>query len=136
MISVTATVIRDGQPQEIAVSQLVPGDVECEWRLKNAAPGFQRHHDCIEGNEFPAFWRRKRSAIEVEAKAEELAVPKLKRELLAGRQEAPFSVGRLGRYALSCNDLVDSVPQFLSGHQATHGCLFSNFPICVVRSTN
>jgi Mg2+-importing ATPase len=27
MISVTATVIRDGQPQEIAVSQLVPGDV-------------------------------------------------------------------------------------------------------------
>lgn len=27
MISVTATVIRDGQPQEIAVSRLVPGDV-------------------------------------------------------------------------------------------------------------
>ena len=27
MISVTATVIRDGQPQELAVSQLVPGDV-------------------------------------------------------------------------------------------------------------
>ena len=27
MISVTATVIRDGKPQEIAVSQLVPGDV-------------------------------------------------------------------------------------------------------------
>ncbi len=27
MISVTATVIRDGQPREIAVSQLVPGDV-------------------------------------------------------------------------------------------------------------
>jgi Mg2+-importing ATPase len=27
MISVTATVTRDGQPQEIAVSQLVPGDV-------------------------------------------------------------------------------------------------------------
>ncbi len=27
MISVTATVIRDGTPQEIAVSQLVPGDV-------------------------------------------------------------------------------------------------------------
>jgi len=27
MISVTATVIRDSQPQEIAVSQLVPGDV-------------------------------------------------------------------------------------------------------------
>ena len=27
MISVTATVIRNGQPQEIAVSQLVPGDV-------------------------------------------------------------------------------------------------------------
>ncbi len=27
MISVTATVLRDGTPQEIAVSQLVPGDV-------------------------------------------------------------------------------------------------------------
>ena len=27
MISVTATVIRDGKPQEIAVSQLVPGDI-------------------------------------------------------------------------------------------------------------
>ena len=27
MISVTATVLRDGAPQEIAVAQLVPGDV-------------------------------------------------------------------------------------------------------------
>ena len=27
MISVTATVLRDGQPREVAVSQLVPGDV-------------------------------------------------------------------------------------------------------------
>jgi len=27
MISVTATVVRDGQPQELAISQLVPGDV-------------------------------------------------------------------------------------------------------------
>ena len=27
MISVTATVIRDGKPQEIAISQLVPGDM-------------------------------------------------------------------------------------------------------------
>lgn len=27
MISITATVIRDGQPKEIRISQLVPGDV-------------------------------------------------------------------------------------------------------------
>ncbi len=44
-------------------------------------PKPERHHDFIDVNDFPDCWRRKTIAVEVEAKAKELAVEKLKAEL-------------------------------------------------------
>ena len=40
-----------------------------------------RHHDFIDVKDFPECWRRKRITVEVEAKAKELAVKKLLRDL-------------------------------------------------------
>lgn len=47
-------------------------------------PRPQRHHDLIDIDDFPACWRGLNATIEVEAKAKELAVLKLKRELGEG----------------------------------------------------
>ena len=40
-----------------------------------------RHHDFIDVKDFPASWQRKKITVEVEAKAKEVAVEKLLREL-------------------------------------------------------
>ena len=44
-------------------------------------PKPERHHDFIDVTDFPDCWRRKKITVEVEAKAKELAVEKLRREL-------------------------------------------------------
>ena len=44
-------------------------------------PKPERHHDSIDVTDFPNCWRRKKITVEVEAKAKELAVLKLKNEL-------------------------------------------------------
>lgn len=44
-------------------------------------PQPQRHHDFIDVDDFPECWRRKKITVEVEAKAKEVAVQKLAREL-------------------------------------------------------
>lgn len=44
-------------------------------------PKPQRHHDFIDVNDFPACWRKKKLTVEVEAKAKEVAVERLAREL-------------------------------------------------------
>lgn len=44
-------------------------------------PKPERHHDYIDISDFPDCWRRKRITVEVEAKAKELAVEKLWRDL-------------------------------------------------------
>lgn len=44
-------------------------------------PKPERHHDFIDVNDFPECWRRKKITVEIEAKAKELAVEKLKNEL-------------------------------------------------------
>ena len=44
-------------------------------------PKPERHHDFIDGTDFPKCWRWKKSTVEVEAKAKELAVGKLLGEL-------------------------------------------------------
>ena len=41
----------------------------------------ERHHDFIDVNDFPDCWRRKKITVEVEAKAKEVAVEKLRMEL-------------------------------------------------------
>jgi UV DNA damage endonuclease len=44
-------------------------------------PKPERHHDFIDVNDFPACWRRHNITVEVEAKAKEVAVEKLRTEL-------------------------------------------------------
>jgi UV DNA damage endonuclease len=50
------------------------------------SPNRERHHDFIDLNDFPDCWRRKTITVEVEAKAKELAVEKLRNELHAQRK--------------------------------------------------
>ena len=50
---------------------------------KGAKP--ERHHDFIDVIDFPTCWRRKKITVEVEAKAKEVAVLKLKQELAGDR---------------------------------------------------
>jgi UV DNA damage endonuclease len=48
-------------------------------------PRPERHHDFIDVEDFPVYWRRKKITVEVEAKAKELAVEKLKQDLAGNR---------------------------------------------------
>jgi UV DNA damage endonuclease len=48
-------------------------------------PKPERHHDFIDVVDFPVYWRRKKITVEVEAKAKEVAVLKLKHELAGDR---------------------------------------------------
>jgi UV DNA damage endonuclease len=53
-------------------------------------PNPMRHHDFIDVADFPACWRRKTITVEVEAKAKEVAVAKLRDDLKnAGRSATP-----------------------------------------------
>jgi len=54
-----------------------------------SGPKPERHHDFIDPKDFPAAWRGLALTVEVEAKAKELAVARLQRDL-AG--EKPFHV--------------------------------------------
>ena len=49
-------------------------------------PNPSRHHDFIDVEDFPACWRRKKITVEVEAKAKEVAVKKLQKELKRQRK--------------------------------------------------
>ena len=46
-----------------------------------AGPGPERHHDLFDAADFPDCWRGRATTIEVEAKAKELAIAKLQRDL-------------------------------------------------------
>jgi UV DNA damage endonuclease len=48
-----------------------------------SGPKPQRHHDYVDLNDFPDCWRQRRITVEVEAKAKELAVLRLRDELLS-----------------------------------------------------
>ena len=48
----------------------------------------RRHHDYIDASDFPDCWRRRSITVEVEAKAKELAVLRLRDELRAARRSA------------------------------------------------
>ena len=64
----------------------------------------ERHHDFIDVKDFPESWRRKRITVEVEAKAKELAVKKLLRELETdGRELVRLSPAVCRRLSLHRN---------------------------------
>jgi UV DNA damage endonuclease len=54
-------------------------------------PGPQRHHDFIDAKDFPACWRRLAMTVEVEAKAKELAIARLQRDLIERFNTTPAS---------------------------------------------
>ena len=67
---------------------------------KGRAP--QRHHDFIDVRDFPDCWRDLDLTVEVEAKAKEVAVLKLKRELDEARRDARARMWFV--YMLRCAD--------------------------------
>ena len=75
------------------------------FHLSSPIAGWQgaqpsRHHDYIDIADFPACWRRKKITVEIEAKAKELAVLKLRAEL----QPAKSSSKAWFVYILRCAD--------------------------------
>ena len=67
----------------------------------------ERHHDFIDVKDFPNCWRRKKITVEVEAKAKEAAVLKLKNELETAQEGSSQNLngqlpGRAGDGLLNC----------------------------------
>ena len=87
----------DGLSVEQATKKaLATWDREPMFHLSSPIEGWdgpkpERHHDFIDVKDFPDCWRRKKITVEVEAKAKELAVEKLRQELAAGRSMAPLN---------------------------------------------
>ncbi len=78
-----------------------------------------RHHDFIDVNDFPKCWRRKAITVEVEAKAKEVAVARLLRQLKNKKSDAAWFV-----YLMSCSDnslytgITNNLPRRLEKHNA------------------
>jgi UV DNA damage endonuclease len=78
----------DGLSIEDATNQaLATWNREPLFHISSPLEGWQgpkpaRHHDFIDVSDFPNCWRKKSITIEVEAKAKELAVARLQRQLL------------------------------------------------------
>ena len=85
----------DGMSVEQATTRaLATWDREPMFHLSSPIEGWDgpkpaRHHDFIDVTDFPNCWRRKKITVEVEAKAKELAVAKLKKDL---EQHSPTKV--------------------------------------------
>lgn len=83
----------DGMSVEQATKKsLATWDREPMFHMSSPIEGWdgpkpERHHDFIDVTDFPTCWRRKKVTVEVEAKAKEVAVKKLKSEL--ERQHPP-----------------------------------------------
>lgn len=77
----------DGLAEEEATKQaIVTWNREPLFHISSPSEGWdgskpERHHDFINVMDFPNCWRRKKLTVEVEAKAKEVAVLKLKNEL-------------------------------------------------------
>ena len=82
-------------------------------------PKPERHHDFIDVSDFPACWQRKKITVEVEAKAKEVAVEKLLKELKHGEPTVTWFV-----YILRCADgslytgITNDLPRRLVQHNA------------------
>ena len=83
----------DGMSVEQATKKaLATWDREPMFHISSPIEGWdgpkpERHHDFIDVKDFPKCWRRKKITVEVEAKAKEVAVKKLKSELESKAQE-------------------------------------------------
>lgn len=96
-------------PDELNIEQatemaLATWDREPMFHLSSPLEGWdgpkpERHHDVINITDFPACWRRKKITVEVEAKAKEVAVEKLRTELKSWEPETTWFV-----YLLRCAD--------------------------------
>jgi UV DNA damage endonuclease len=62
-------------------------------------PKPERHHDMIDAQDFPKCWRRKTLTVEVEAKAKEVAVAQLQRDLGVFKADSTWYV-----YLIRCAD--------------------------------
>ncbi len=77
----------DGMSVEQATKKaLLTWDREPLFHISSPIEGWhgpkpERHHDFIDVADIPSCWRRKKITVEVEAKAKEVAVKKLKRDL-------------------------------------------------------
>ena len=60
-------------------------------------PRPERHHDFIDLEDLPACWKRKKITVEIEAKAKEVAVLKLKKELKQQEELTLQCTATLGR---------------------------------------
>lgn len=84
-----------------------------------SGPGPKRHHDFIDVEDFPECWRRKKITVEVEAKAKECAVEKLRADLRNNSADKPWFV-----YILRCADgslytgISNDLPRRLEQHHA------------------
>ena len=95
-------------------------------------PKPERHHDFIDVKDFPECWRRKKITVEVEAKAKEVAVEKLRTELKNGEPETTWFV-----YLLRCADdtlytgITNDLPRRCDQHNAGTGSRYtrSRLPI-------
>ena len=72
--------------QQATNKSLATWDREPMFHISSPIEGWhgpkpERHHDFIDVTDFPNCWRRKKITVEVEAKAKEVAVKKLKNEL-------------------------------------------------------
>ena len=82
-------------------------------------PRPERHHDFIDINDFPKYWRRKQITVEVEAKAKEVAVEKLLNDLKNRKSDATWLV-----YLMRCADkslytgITNNLPRRLEQHNA------------------
>ncbi|MCA9037967.1 MAG: UV DNA damage repair endonuclease UvsE [Planctomycetaceae bacterium] len=79
--------LQDGLTVEVATEEAVATwNREPMFHLSSPMDGWngpkpERHHDFIDVNDFPECWRQKRLTVEIEARAKELAVLKLIRQL-------------------------------------------------------
>ena len=100
------------------------------------SPNPERHHDFIDVKDFPASWLRNKITVEVEAKAKEVAVKKLLRELRHGRE----SDGSWSVYLLRCADgslytgITNDVPRRFKQHNAGTASRYtrSRLPVVLV----
>lgn len=111
----------DGVTEEDATRQaLTTWDREPLFHISSPIEGWggphpERHHGFIDVKDFPKFWQRKKITIEVEAKAKEVAVAKLAKEL---------GNGSCFVYILRCSDgslytgITNDVPRRLERHNA------------------
>lgn len=82
-------------------------------------PKPERHHDFIDVNDFPECWRRKKITIEIEAKAKEVALAKLRNDLDSSEPKSTWFV-----YMVLCADgslytgISNDVSRRLNQHNA------------------